>query len=61
MSRQFYHDGTCKSRAVEDGLVWSEKCFICCSVILLRQYAIYALQVLINQYALLLLEVSDSG
>ena len=40
-------------------MVWSEKAFLCCSLRLLRQYAIYALTLLINQFALLLLEVPD--
>jgi len=61
MSRQFYHDVTCKSRAGEDGSVWSEKVFLCCSLKLLRQYAINALTLLINQFALLLLDVTESG
>lgn len=59
MSRQLCHDVTCKSRVGEDGLVWSEKVFLCCSLKLLRQYAINALTLLINQFALLLLEVPD--
>jgi len=61
MSREFCRDVTCKSRAGEDGLVWSEKAFLCCSLRLLRQYAIYALTLLINHFASLLLEVADSG
>jgi hypothetical protein len=61
MSRQFYYDVTCKSRAGEDGLAWSEKDFLCCFLRLLRQYAINALMRLINQFALLLLDVTDSG
>ena len=59
MSREFYHDVTCKSLVGEDELVWSEKAFLCCSLRLLRQYAIDALMRLINQFALLLLGVPD--
>jgi len=42
-------------------LAWSEKDFLCCLLRLLRQYAIDALMRLINQFALLLLDVTDSG
>ncbi len=59
MSREFYHDVTCKSLVGEDGLVWSEKAFLCCSLRLLRQYAIYALTLVVSQFALLLLDVPN--
>ena len=59
MSREFYHDVTCKSLVGEDGLVWSEKAFLCCSLRLLRQYVIYALTLLFNYFTLLLLDVPD--